>query len=675
MCGISGIINSDGQPVDRAVLEAMNRTITHRGPDGEGYYVNAGRLGGWEAGRQKGQDPGKLGGWEAGKQGHRTKGIEQGVWSIGNGKGNVGLGHRRLSIIDLSTGQQPLCNEDGSVWITFNGEIYNFIELKKELESKGHRFQTKSDTETIVHAYEEWGEDCVSRLRGMFAFAIWDEKRQRLILARDRVGKKPLYYVQQSNCFIFASEIKAILEHDEVDRNIDLEALNAYLSFGYVPSPLSIFKDIQKLPPASIAILEKNNLRIESYWHLEMDKIEKNWSESEAGEELLSIFDEAVKVRLISEVPLGAFLSGGVDSSAVVAAMSGMTNGHPVKTASIGFSDKKFDEQAFARLVANRYSTDHTEFVVEADALSIIDKLVWHFDEPFADSSAIPTYYVCKMAREKVTVALSGDGGDETFAGYANRYHMTRIEDRLRQILPAPFRTMGLGPLSAAWPKIDTLPRPLRLKAFLAGISKSFEEAYFRTMSFYFLPEMKRKLYNNDVMHHMSGYNAFSFWETPLSQTKGHDPVTRAQHADVNVYLPEDILVKVDRMSMANSLEVRAPILDHKVMEFAAKLQSSLKLNGGESKYIFKKINEKRLPHDVLYRKKQGFCVPLASWLRNELKEFAYGTLFSSDSGMRSYFNMPYIDRLWQKHQSGRQDNATPLWGLMMFELWRKKYL
>lgn len=661
MCGISGIYNIDGRPIDRKVLEAMNRTMTHRGPDGEGYFVNAGS-------KERG----------TGKQTeylHSKLKIQNSEFpSLRAGKGNVGLGHRRLSIIDLSTGKQPLCNEDGSVWVTFNGEIYNFLELKKELEIKGHRFRTKSDTETIVHAYEEWGKDCVTRLRGMFAFAVWDEKRQKLLLARDRVGKKPLYYTHDKNRLIFASEMKAILEHPGVEKNIDLEALDAYLSFGYVPSPLSIFRGIKKLPPASIAILAGDNLKVESYWRIEMGSSGEIWSEKKAGEELLSIFDEAVRIRLISDVPLGAFLSGGVDSSAVVAAMACMTDGHSVKTASIGFKEKSFDEQVFARLVADRYKTNHSEFVVEPDALSIMEKLVWHFDEPFADSSAIPTYYVCKMAREKVTVALSGDGGDETFAGYANRYYMTRLEDRIRNMIPGPIRNFGLRPLSAVYPKIDSLPRPLRLKAFLAGISRTFEEAYFRTMSFYFLPEMKRKLYKDEIAGDMGRYNAFSFWESHLSRTKSLDTVTRSQYADINVYLPEDILVKVDRMSMANSLEVRAPILDHKVMEFAGRLQSGLKLNGKESKYIFKKMNESRLPREVLYRKKQGFCVPLASWLRGELKELALETLFSKSSGLGDYFNTAYVDSLWQGHISGRQDNATPLWGLMMFEMWRKCY-
>lgn len=633
MCGISGIYHLDGRPIDQGILEVMSRTMTHRGPDGEGYYVNAG-------------------------SGER---------------GNIGLGHRRLSIIDLATGKQPLCNEDGSVWITFNGEIYNFPELKTELEKKGHRFKTRSDTETIIHAHEEWGDDAVKRLRGMFAYAIWDERRKKLVLVRDRVGKKPLYYLQDGKRLAFASELKALLKLANVDRSIDFHALDAYLSYGYVPSPFSIFQGIRKLPPAHMAVFAEGRLNIKQYWHLDMTPSADIPSEEEAAEGLLEIFDEAVRIRLMSEVPLGAFLSGGVDSSAVVAAMAGMMNGNPVKTASIGFYEKKFGEQEYARIVAEQYLTDHTEFVVEPDALSILDKLVWHFDEPFADSSAIPTYYVCKMARENVTVALSGDGGDETFAGYANRYYMTHMENRIRSRIPPQVRNGVLAPMAAIYPRIDSLPRPLRLKAFLSSISSSFENAYIRAMSFYFLPEMKEKLYSKDLKAKVGGFDAGEILGRHFSRTNP-DAVSRAQYVDINTYLPEDILVKVDRMSMAHSLEVRSPILDHKLMEYAGKLPSRLKLNGRETKYIFKKINEHRLPKEILYRKKQGFCVPLADWLRGELKGFARETLFSTESGLKEYFAIPYVQGLWEMHQSGGQDNAAPLWGLMMFELWRKQY-
>ena len=628
MCGICGIYNFDGRPVDKNFLERMNNVLIHRGPDGEGMFIDS----------------------------------------------NVGLGHRRLSIIDLEAGMQPMGNEDGSVQVVFNGEIYNFPELKKELENRGHIFKTRSDTETIIHGYEEWGEDFVSRLRGMFAIALWDIRIKKLLLARDRVGKKPLYYYLEKNRLIFASELKALLEDQSIPRDIDLIALDSYLSFGYVPSPLSIFKGIRKLPPAHLAVYH-NGFTLRRYWHLDMENEVSPNSEVEVLEELRSLFDEAVSIRLISDVPLGAFLSGGVDSSAVVASMAEVMGTEPVKTASIGFTDKKFDELQFARVVADRFHTDHAEFVVNPDVLEILDDIVWHLDEPFADASSIPTYYVSKMARKKVTVALSGDGGDEILAGYVQRYSMNRMEDNIRKKIPRILRENILGPIARFYPKADFLPRPLRLKCFLTNLSLTFEEAYFRDMSFYFLPEMKKKLYRPEFASEVKDFDAFSVLGKHFKKNRNPDVTTQAQYVDIKTYLPEDILVKVDRMSMAHSLEVRSPILDHKLMEFVGKLPSFLKLKGNESKYIFKKINESRLPKDILYRKKQGFSIPLASWLRGELKNFAYETLFSTRSGLDAYFDIGYIKNLWKRHQGGRQDYAYPLWGLMMFELWRQKFL
>lgn len=643
MCGICGIYNLDNRPVDKDLLKKMNNTLIHRGPDDEGYFVNAEKQTGWEAGRK--------------------------------GSGNVGLGHRRLSIIDLDSGRQPMGNEDGSIQVVFNGEIYNFLDLRKQLQSKGHKFITQSDTETIVYAYQEWGENFVTKLRGMFAIALWDNRLKKLILVRDRVGKKPLYYYYSKDKIIFASELKAILADSSIPRNIDIHALDAYLSFGYVPSPLSIFKDIKKLSPAHMAVCTPDGFKIKQYWHLDMESAAETGSERDIMEELESIFDEAVRLRLISDVPLGAFLSGGVDSSAVVASMAGFMNSEPVKTVSIGFSEKKFDELKYARIVAERYNTDHAEFVVSPDALNILDKIVWHFDEPFADASAIPTYYVSEMARRKVTVVLSGDGGDEIFAGYIMRYRMNRMENSIRKKIPFLVRRYILGPLSNVYPKADFFPRPLRLKSFLSNLSHSFEHAYFQDMSFYFLPEMKQKLYTSEFKSKVSNYNAFDVLGRHFAENKNSDITTRVQYVDIKTYLPEDILVKVDRMSMAHSLEVRAPILYHKLMEFVGKLPSSLKLKGNVSKYIFKRINENRLSNDILYRKKQGFCIPLAEWLRIDLRDYANEILFSAGSGLKDYFNMKYIKSLWDSHLSGKQDYSAPLWGLIMFELWRKKFL
>lgn len=629
MCGICGIYNLNGRPVDRGLLERMNSTMVHRGPDGEGAFVES----------------------------------------------NVGLGHRRLSIIDLKSGDQPMGNEDGSIQVVFNGEIYNFLELKKELETRGHRFRTKSDTETIVHGYEEWGEDFVRKLRGMFAIALWDARRKKLLLIRDRIGKKPLYYYLNKDRLLFASELKALLEDQDIPKDIDPAALDSYLSFGYVPSPLSIFKAIRKLPPAHLACYSPSGFSLREYWHLSMESVSAPRSEIEALEELKSLFDEAVSLRLISDVPLGAFLSGGVDSSAVVASMAVSMGAEPVKTASIGFLDKKFDELEYAGMVSQCYHTDHTEFVVNPDALEVLDDIVWHLDEPFADASAIPTYYVSREARRKVTVALSGDGGDETFAGYIQRYYMNRLEDKIRKKIPRILRENIFGPIAGAYPKADFLPRPLRLKCFLSNLSSTFEQAYFRDMSFYFLPEMKKKLYRPEFASAVGDFDAFTVLDKHFKENHNPDVTTRVQYIDIKTYLPEDILVKVDRMSMANSLEVRSPLLDHKLIEYLGALPSSLKLRGRESKYILKKMMESRLPAEILYRKKQGFSVPLAGWLRGGLKDFVGETLFSPVAGLNDYFDTGYVKDLWKRHLSGRQDYAYPLWGLMMFELWRRKFL
>ncbi len=625
MCGICGIYHLDGKPVEQDLLERMNDTMIHRGPDGYGLFID----------------------------------------------NNIGLGHRRLAIIDLHTGKQPMASEDGVLQVVFNGEIYNFLELRKELEGFGHRFRTQSDTEVLLHGYRQWGELFVEHLRGMFAIALWDSSNRKLMLVRDRVGKKPLYYFLNDKRLVFGSELKALLADTTIPREIDPAALDAYCSFGYVPSPLSIFKGIKKLPPAHMAVCTPDKISLHAYWDVNMDTVTEPIEEGRAVAELREIFDESVRLRMISDVPLGAFLSGGVDSSAVVAAMA-LQGGKPIKTAAIGFDDKRFNELKYAGIVAKRYHTDHSEFIVKPDALDIIEKMVWHFDEPFADSSALPTWYVSKMARQKVTVALSGDGGDETFAGYIQRYSMNRLEQTIRSRLPSFIRQGLLGPLASIYPRVDFMPRPLRLKAFLTNLSMSQEQAYFRDMSFYFKPEAKKLLYTADFAAQVDATQAQGFIASHFANNKNSDPVTRVQYVDIKSYLPEDILVKVDRMSMAHSLEVRAPILDHKVMEYAARLPSNMKLNGKESKYIFKKMNGNRLSDAILYRRKQGFNVPLDSWLRGELKEMAHDALFSSRSGLKDYFNNGYVQNLWDNHQGKRENNGTPLWGLMMLGLWKR---
>lgn len=613
--------------MDANLLERMNNTMVHRGPDGRGIFVSSG----------------------------------------------VGLGHRRLSIIDLESGKQPMGNEEGSIQVVFNGEIYNFGELRKSLKDKGHRFRTRSDTESIIHGYEEWGERFVERLRGMFAIALWDSREQKLMLIRDRLGKKPLYYSLAKNRLLFASELKAFLADSSIPREIDPAAVDAYMSFGYVPSPLSIFKSIRKLPPAHYAVCTRKGFAVREYWRLAMNGEAPLHKEEDLLDQLSSIFHEAVKIRMISDVPLGAFLSGGIDSSLVVAAMSDLQDPQPVKTTSIGFADGRFNELEFARVMATHCKTDHTEFVVDPNAVSVLEDIVWHLDEPFADSSAIPTYYVSKMARQKVTVALSGDGGDEVFAGYVKRYSMNRVEDRIRKILPRQLRSCAAF-ASRMYPQSNRLPRPLRLKFFLRNISHTLEEAYFRDMSFYFTPEMKHRLYRPEYAAETGDPAPFSFLQTHFDTNRNPDVTTRVQYVDIKTYLPEDILVKVDRMSMAHSLEVRSPLLDHKLIEFAGTLSSSLKLRGGDSKYILKKSMAHRLPQKILSRGKQGFSVPLAGWLRGELREFAEQTLFSSRRISREYFSNVCIEKIWNSHLSGAQDNASQLWALVMLELWHRKF-
>lgn len=625
MCGICGIYNLTGAPVERERLGRMNDTMIHRGPDGAGLFVD----------------------------------------------GAVGLGHRRLAIIDLHTGEQPMATDDGRLQVVFNGEIYNFRELKQELEALGHRFRTHSDTEVILHGYRQWGEAVVDRLRGMFAIALWDALNRSLLLVRDRLGKKPLYYHFDGSRLVFGSEMKALLVDETLPRTLDPAAVDAYCSFGYVPSPMSIFKEIRKLPPAHLAVVSPGGLSLRRYWDLDMNREPEEVPEARALEELRDVFDEAVRLRMISDVPLGAFLSGGVDSSAVVASMS-LQGGAPVRTAAIGFAEKRFNELEYAELVARRYGAEHHEFVVRPEALEIIDQLVWHFDEPFADSSAVPTWYVSQMARQRVTVALSGDGGDETFAGYTRRYAMTRFEDGLRRKIPAALRTALLGPLARIYPRADFLPRPLRLKGFLTNLSLPLEQAYFRDMSFYCKPEAKSLLYTPEFAVQVGTSRAHEVLGAHFARNGNPDPVSRAQYVDIHSYLPEDILVKVDRMSMAHSLEVRAPILDHKVLEYSARLPSSQKLRGEESKYVFKKMNEERLPAEILYRKKQGFSVPLDAWLRGELRELAHESLFGG--GLDGLFNPAYVCGLWDAHQSGREHNGTPLWGLLMFSRWRARF-
>jgi asparagine synthase (glutamine-hydrolysing) len=627
MCGIAGLVYTDpSHPVDTGLITRMTGAMIHRGPDAGGLHLFRG----------------------------------------------AGLGHRRLSIIDLAGGDQPIFNEDRSKAVVLNGEIYNFQELRARLEAKGHTFATRSDTEVIVHAYEEYGVECVSELRGMFAFALWDARARRLLLARDRCGKKPLYYAHDGERLCFASELKALLQDPGLKRSINLEALDDYLSLGHIQAPTTIFQGITQLPPASSLIWENGSVRIAEYWDVPQGGIVQR-SEAETVEAFADVFSDAVRVRMVADVPLGAFLSGGVDSSAVVEAMSRLS-AHPIKTTSVGFIERSFSELDHARAVAEVVRSDHREIMVRPDAAAILPKLVWHLDEPFADSSALPTYYVSKAARERVTVALSGDGGDEIFAGYQRRYGLNRWESRLRRWLPTALREGLLGPLGARWPKAAWLPRPLRAGYVLQNLATSFERAYFADLSV-FRHEQKAALVSPELRAEWRGHDPFDSFARHFDRVRGLDPLSRLLYVDLKTWLANDILVKVDRMSMANSLEVRSPLLDHKVIEFAATVAPDLKYRGSTSKYLLKKYLEGRVPRSVIYRQKQGFEIPLANWLRGELREIASDLLLSPRSVMRGYLRQEEVQTLWREHQEQRRDHATKLWSLMVLELWHREYV
>ncbi len=654
MCGIAGIYHYNQSPVDLDRLVKMTRVMRHRGPDEEGYFLNTNDFETFQS-----------------EQSCSTLPTVKRIKTVGAGrKGNIGFGHRRLSIIDLSSGQQPLSNEDDSIWICFNGEIYNFLDLKKELISKGHRFKTNSDTETIIHAYEEWGEESVKKFRGMFAFGIWDENRQRLFLARDRVGKKPLYYYHKNGTIVFASEIKAILEAiPDMDRKLDYTAISDYLSLTYIPSPKTIFKNIAKLPAASYAVFENGNIEKHSYWDLDFTP-ENRISETRMMEELLDILEESTRIRMISEVPLGAFLSGGVDSSAVVAMMASCSSS-PVVTNAIAFGEEKYNEAPYAKVVAELFTTNHHEYPVFPQASAIVDVLSWHYDEPFADSSAIPTYYVSKLARQNVTVSLSGDGGDENFAGYT-RYVFDQRENTFRRLLPQALQSPVFSFLRGLYPRNTTGSNIFRGKAFVENLARDPVNAYLYNVSV-FHDEAKPELMNTDVQKQIKGYQTLDYFRGLYQQAKAEDHLSRIQYLDIKSYMCEDILTKVDRASMAVSLEVRCPLLDHKFMEYAARIPFYKKLVSGKGKHIFKKALERHLPADILYRKKMGFAVPVAEWFRKDIKDYSK-KLILNGSATERFFNRSTVEKIWNQHQQGHVNASTRLWTIMMFNLWYNRF-
>jgi asparagine synthase (glutamine-hydrolysing) len=622
MCGLTGIFDTRGRrAIDRAILARMNESQHHRGPDDAGFHVEPG----------------------------------------------IGLGFRRLSIIDLSTGHQPLYNEDGSICVVFNGEIYNYQELIPELAAAGHVFRTKSDTEVIVHGWEEWGEACVERFRGMFAFALWDRNRETLFLARDRLGVKPLFYaLLPDGQLLFGSELKSLLAHGALVRDIDPFAIEDYFAFGYIPDPRTIFRGASKLPPAHTMTIRRGQPvpKPREYWDVAFT-LDRRITEGEACEELRARLAESVKLRLISDVPLGAFLSGGVDSSAVVATMAGLSS-EPVNTCSIAFSDPAYDESAYAQMIADRYGTRHFVDRVESEDFDLIDDLARVYDEPYADSSAIPTYRVCQLARRHVTVALSGDGGDESFAGY-RRYKLHTMEERMRDPLPLGLRRPVFGLLGRVYPKADWAPRTFRAKTTFEALARDSVEAYFHSMSI-IRDDMRRQLFSNAFRADLGGYSALEVFRRHAERANHDDALALIQYLDLKTYLVGDINTKVDRASMAHSLEVREPLMDHPLVEWLATLPSSLKLRRGDGKYFFKKALSPMLPHDVLYRTKMGFSVPLASWFRGPLRDRVQAVLLGptlQDTGM---FNAHYLQHLVAKHQSGARDYSAPIWALLMFD-------
>jgi asparagine synthase (glutamine-hydrolysing) len=627
MCGIAGFISESNRLGDERsarVLDRMCRRIAHRGPDHQGTLVQLG----------------------------------------------VALGMRRLSIIDLAGGHQPISGCDTRVTVVFNGEIYNYRELQRDLEARGHKFHTHSDTEAIVHAYEEYGEAGVNHLRGMFAFALWDERERRLFIARDRAGKKPLYYTLTSEgTLVFGSELKSLLEHEEVNREVSAEALDAYLSFGYVPDPLSIFSEVHKLPPGHYLTFAQGRVSVKQYWDFDYETVDQPRREDDYLEELRALLEESVRIRLVADVPLGAFLSGGVDSSAVVGLMSrAMTQ--PVKTFSIGFHEDSYNELKYARIAAQHFGTDHHEFIVTPDICQIVDELAWHFDEPFADTSAIPTYMVSKLAREHVKVVLSGDGGDELFAGYS-RY----VIDRRRSMsafarLPRTLRRGLVQPLSRH------LPHGAWGRNYLHNVALDPVDRYIDSVSV-FTSLNKHSLYTDGFRRRLNGdaTRAINSFRALAANVKTGEQLDALLYLDSKTYLPGDILTKVDRMSMAVSLEARAPLLDHKLIELVTRIPASMKMRGLETKHIFKRAIGDLVPAEILNRPKQGFGMPVGQWINDQLRDRTRETLTEQRTRERGYIESGYVNTLLDEHERGRRDHSTALWTLFMLELWHRAYV
>jgi asparagine synthase (glutamine-hydrolysing) len=634
MCGITGAIWTDAdRAIDAPVLQRMTDCLRHRGPDGEGTYYSDYRF----------RPP-----YES--------------------MPGVALGHRRLSIIDLATGQQPMSNEDGTVWIVFNGEIYNYLDLRRRLEGSGHKFRTDSDTETIVHLYEDEGPECFSHLNGMFAIAIWDANRRRLVLGRDRIGKKPLVYRQDAGRLLFASELKSLLTVPGLPRDIDPAAIDEYLTYQYIPHPNTIFRGFRKLPPGHLAVYQDDKLDVRPYWRPDFRQ-ERRLIKRSAIEEVRQLLDSAVQMRMRSDVPLGAFLSGGVDSS-IIAALMQKHSAEPVKTFTIGFPVPEYDESKYAAAVARHLQTDHHVLEVKPDALAVLPKLAYYYDEPFADSSAIPTWYVSELTRQHVTVALSGDGGDELFAGYP-RYSAALAASRFDRFLP--LRSLVASRL---W---QWLPSSGRQKSLLRRI-KRFSEAitlpparrYLNWVGI-FQERQRAELYRDDFLAQLTSDPA-AFLRAAWQRCQGRDVVTCASLGDLTTYLPCALMTKVDIASMAHGLECRAPLLDYRLVEFAAALPVRYKYRRGRGKWLLREAFGHLLPREVFTRRKMGFGVPLDYWFRSELKPLAADLLLSPSSRCHAFLRPEAIEALWNAHQERQYDHSNRLWALVMLELWLREW-
>ncbi len=628
MCGICGIIDYGGKKdINKQILTNMCAAMKHRGPDDEGIYI----------------------------------------------RGGVGLGHRRLKIIDLSeAGHQPISNEDGRVWLVFNGEIYNYRDLRQELESKGHLFKSNTDSETLLHLYEEYGEDCVKYLRGMFAFAVWDDNKQSLLLARDRVGKKPLLYTYANGVFCFASEFSALLESGLVRKEIDYNAIDYYLILSYIPAPLTIYKGVFKLLPAHTLILKGDGQIITSqYWNLDYQK-KIDISEEDAEGEVLRRLKEAVKIRMHSDVPLGAFLSGGIDSSTVVALMSQLSSGR-IKTFSIGFEEEEYSELKYARNIAEKFNTEHYELIVKPKALEVLPLLVERYGEPYADSSCIPTYYVAETTRRHVTVALNGDGGDELFAGYERYQGMVAAE--IYQRLPGLLKAMITGFARCLPDSVNPKNRLKNFKRFVQAVNLNPAERYLRWLGIFETGFKNDTLYAESFRKNITSVNSLDYLTAYFNKFDGLNMIDRVSLTDINTTLPNDYLVKVDIAAMANSLEGRSPFLDHKFMEFIVSLPAEYRMKGLTKKHILKKAISDLVPKENIYRRKMGFGVPVGEWFRNELKGFLCDTLLSERSFKRGYFNPQAIKDMVNLHISRKREYSLQLWSLLMLELWHRRFM